>query len=76
MKSSEKFRDTQSVPFMVDKTRKTTFSPTGKKTFFLKKKLRSGKCRIVPKKLPNSVIACWFIEKTDKHFEKSKCRKT
>ena len=37
MKSSEKFRDTQSVPFMVDKTRKTTFSPTGKKNFFLKK---------------------------------------
>ena len=36
MKSSEKFRDTQRVPFKIDKTRKPFFPQLGTKMFLLK----------------------------------------
>ena len=71
MKTSEKFRDTQSVPFMLDKTRKPPFPQLGTKKIF-KKKLRIfflGKCRILPKNVKGGPFGvykhtfCWKISK-------------
>ena len=43
------FRDTESVPFMLDKSRKPLLTQLGTKNFVFEKTSGFRKCRIVPK---------------------------